>query len=128
MNKKIIIGAVAGLLLMTMVFTNPDSSLHKDAVKLKFNSFMQKKMNDDLGGNKDEGVNIGGQLGMMFGNAIIDRVVDSAVSSDNYLLFSLTKFTFKGESRVMGIGVFGNVFISDKVDEELDKQMDNVGI
>jgi hypothetical protein len=128
MNKKIIIGASIGLAVLILILTNPNQVSHKDAVKLKFNAFMQKTMNEKTSEGEDGGISVTGQLGMMFGSSIIDRLVDSTVSCDNFLLFSLTTINFDGESKVMGVGVLGNVFISDKVDEELDKKMDKVGL
>ena len=128
MNKKIIIGASIGLAVLILILTNPNQVSHKDAVKLKFNAFMQKTMNEKTSEGEDGGISVTGQLGMMFGSSIIDRLVETTVSCDNYLLFSLTTITFDGESKVLGLGILGNVIISDKVDEELDKKMDKVGL
>ena len=128
MNKKIIIGASIGLAVLILILTNPNQGSHKDAVKLKFNAFMQKKMDEKNSEGENGGISVTGQLGMMFGSSIIDRLVETTVSCDNYLLFSLTTITFDGESKVLGLGILGNVIISDKVDEELDKKMDKVGL
>ncbi len=128
MNKKIFIGSCIGLAVLILILTNPNQVSHKDAVKLKFNAFMQKTMNEKTSEGEDGGISVTSQLGMMFGSSIIDRLVETTVSCDNYLLFSLTTITFEGESKVLGLGILGNVIISDKVDEELDKKMDKVGL
>ena len=39
------------------------------------------------------------------------------MTRDNYILFSITKISWKGESRNIGYGLFGNVFLSEKVKE-----------
>jgi hypothetical protein len=127
MNKKIIIGASIGLAVLVLILTNPNQVSHKDAVKLKFNAFMQKTMEKKTSEGDDGGISLTGQLGMMLGSSIIDRLVETTVSCENYLLFSLTTINFEGESKVLGLGILGNVIISDKVDEELDKKMDKVG-
>ncbi|MBK8442421.1 MAG: hypothetical protein IPL35_02955 [Sphingobacteriales bacterium] len=38
-------------------------------------------------------------------------MIDNSVSTDNYILFSTTKYSLEGETKVVGIGAFGNVFI-----------------
>jgi len=43
------------------------------------------------------------------------------MSTDNYVLFSTTKITWEGETRIIGIGAFGNVFITKELDESLNK-------
>ena len=128
MNKKIIIGASIGLVVLILILTNPNQVSHKDAVKLKFIAFMQKTMDVKTSNGQDGGISLSSQLGMMFGDSIINRLVEATVSCDNYLLFSLTTITFQGESKVVGLGILSNVIISDRVDEELNKRMNKVGI
>ena len=61
MNKKIIIGASIGLAVLILILTNPNQSAHKDAVKLKFNAFMQKKMDEKT------------RLNIQLGNQLIEK-------------------------------------------------------
>ena len=42
---------------------------------------------------------------------------------DNYILFSTTKMTLDGEIKVVGIGAFGNVFISNKIDKAIEENL-----
>ena len=56
-------------------------------------------------------------LGMMLGTTLAEGLINNMVSRDNYLLFSLTKVTFDGESKIIGIGILGNVFLTGKVDD-----------
>jgi hypothetical protein len=60
-------------------------------------------------------------LGMMLGGAIIDGLISNLVTTDNYVIFSTTKISWKGKSKVIGVGVFGNVFLSGKLDEVLNE-------
>ncbi len=60
---------------------------------------------------------------MMLGGAVLDGFVDNVVSSDNYILFSTTKMTLDGEIKVVGIGAFGNVFISNKIDKAIEENL-----
>lgn len=118
--KKIYLQIVVGLIVLIAVITNPNQERHKEAVKNKLNSYMQKAMKENLTGNNDL-QQAGQALGMMLGGAFIDRMIDNLVSADNYVLFSLTKITWDGQTKVVGVGVFGNVFFSSKLDELVDK-------
>lgn len=58
-------------------------------------------------------------LGMVLGSAIIDKTVDYIVTADDFILFSFTKATWQGETKVIVFGVFGNVYISRQLDEKI---------
>ena len=119
MKNKYIFLLFGGLFLLIAVLTNPNQDRHKEVVKNKLNTIMQKAMKDGLK-NSDSGVEqLGSTLGLMLGGALLDRMIETMVSTDNYVLFSTTKITWEGKSKLIGIGVFGNVFISDKIDEAL---------
>ena len=47
------------------------------------------------------------------------------MSSKNYYLFSTTQVNLDGKSQIIGVGVFNKVFISNKVDEILEREIDN---
>ncbi|MFN7592568.1 MAG: hypothetical protein ACK5QZ_04430, partial [Bacteroidota bacterium] len=86
-------------------------------IKNKVTSIIQKSKNEQSN-KSDGGLEQAGQaLGMMIGGAIIDGIIDNIISTDNYILFSTTKLNWDGNTRIIGFGAFGNVFISDKLDE-----------
>ncbi|MBB5397300.1 DUF4359 domain-containing protein [Mucilaginibacter sp. AK015] len=105
MKRGQIIFIVIILVFIAAVFTNPNQSQHRDAIKQKLNEYIQKNVRNE------------GALSLMIGTAFLERVIDTIVSSDNYLVFSLTKATWQGESSVVGIGIFGNVFTFGKINE-----------
>lgn len=88
-------------------------------MKNKLNSLLQKNLKQEL----TEMDGTAQALSMMLGGAVLDGFVDNTVSSDNYILFSTTKMTLYGESKVIGIGAFGNVFISNKIDKAIEKSL-----
>jgi hypothetical protein len=119
MKKKYIFLLFGCLFLLIAILTNPNQDRHKEVVKNKLNTIMQKAMKDGLKNSDSGAEQLGSALGLMLGGALLDRMIETMVSTDNYVLFSTTKITWDGKSKLIGIGVFGNVFISDKIDEAI---------
>lgn len=117
-NKHIIIIFI-GVLLIVGALTNPTQDRHKEAVKNKLNVIMQKSIKDSMKNSDSGAEQIGSALGLMLGGAILDRIIESTISSDNYVLFSTTNATWEGKTKIIGVGVFGNVFISNEIDSAL---------
>ncbi len=78
-------------------------------------------MNPEGDESENEWEQVGQALGMMIGGTLVENVIDNLVSTDNYILFSTTKINWDGKSRIIGIGAFGNVYITNKLEEALDK-------
>jgi len=121
MKKGYVALLIIGMLVLIAAITNPSPERHKEAVKTKFKEYMQKSMKDSTSISEDEDDKVGLALGMLIGNAIIDPIVNSLISTDNYIVFSTTKITWDGKTKVIGIGAFGNVFITKKIDNALDQ-------
>jgi hypothetical protein len=119
MKNKYIFLLFGGTFLLIAVLTNPNQERHKEVVKSKLNVIVQKAMKDGLKNSDTSSEQLGSALGLMLGGALLDRMIETMVSTDNYVLFSTTKITWEGKSKLIGIGAFGNVFISDKIDEAL---------
>ena len=116
MNKTILFLVFIGIIA---VLTNPNKENHKEAIKDKFSQHLQNTMKESLG-NTDTGIEQAGQaLGLVIGTALADTFIDKLISSDNYLFFSTTKLNWEGKSKIIGIGAFGNVFISKQLNEKL---------
>jgi uncharacterized protein YacL len=112
MKKNQIIIAIIGFLIVMAVLTNPNQDRHKEVLRAKLTSFMQKSMSESVSESDDEWSKAGTALGLMFGGAIVDGIIANVVSTGNYLIFSTTKVTWDGNTRVIGIGAFGNVYIT----------------
>ncbi|MCC6384538.1 MAG: DUF4359 domain-containing protein [Bacteroidia bacterium] len=121
-NKYLVTVIVTGIILIAML-TNPGLNRHKEAIKNKLDSYMQKEIN----GSQDETDNKREQsaekLGMSLGGVITDALTDKLVSSDNYFLFSTTKLNWNGGARVVGLGLFGNVFITRELKDVLSESV-----
>jgi hypothetical protein len=119
MQNKHITLIIIGALLIIGALTNPTQDRHKEAVKNKLNVIMQKSLKDSMKNSDSGAEQIGSALGLMLGGAILDRMIESTISSDSYVLFSTTNVTWEGKTKIIGVGVFGNVFISDEIDKAL---------
>src|SRR5690606_6475633 len=110
-----------GLILLVAILTNPNQDRHKEVIRAKLISFIQKSMSEALSETNNEWEQAGQALGVMLGGAMIDGIISNIVTTDNYVIFSTTKISWGGESKVIGVGAFGNVFLTGKLDEALDE-------
>jgi hypothetical protein len=116
-----------GTLILTALFctvaflTNPQPERHKEAVKSKLSTFMQQGMKESLTQTDNEWEQAGQALGLMLGGALVDRIVEELIATDNFLLFSTTRLNWDGDSKIIGVGIFGNVFLSKDIDHALDQ-------
>ncbi|CAG5067967.1 hypothetical protein DYBT9623_00695 [Dyadobacter sp. CECT 9623] len=109
LNTRSTVILVAGVVLLVALLTNPSLDQHKSAVKI-----VAGKVVGEATQELEKEENPFAALGAAMGSVMINSLVESIVSSQNYLVFSLTRITFEGESRTVGIGAFGNVFLFDK--------------
>ncbi len=121
MKKKSVFIAIIAVIILIAVFTNPNQDRHKEVIKNKLNSYMQEPIKENLNETDNNTEQAGKALGMMLFGAFIDRVIDNLISTDNYVLFSTTKITWEGKTKIIGIGAFGNVYLTSKLDEMLDE-------
>lgn len=108
-KNKYVIGALA---VLTLILTNPSERKHQQQVMAAFSKNLSKSSSQ----NSYESA--GRTLGLFFVEALIPKIV----FRNNYVLFSLTEVTFQGQSKIVGIGILGNVYLSSKVDESLNNQ------
>jgi hypothetical protein len=106
-------------LIIIFTITNPKEQAHKDAVKSKITSVLHKNMSESKVSDDDTWGKIGEGLGVLFGGVIIDKLVDNFVSCNNCIIFSLTTVTLNDSTKIIGLGVLGNVFIFANVDDVL---------
>jgi hypothetical protein len=121
MKKNYLVLAIVGVVVLVAILTNPNQDRHKEVIKNKLNSYMQKSMKESLTKTDNEWEQAGQALGMMLVGTLVDRIIDNLVSTDNYVLFSTTKISLEGETKIIGIGAFGNVFITNKLDEAMNE-------
>ena len=107
------------IMLFGLFFSNPKEDEHRAAVKDKLNAFMMQTLKDKAKTSND--VSTG--LGFLLGGYVIDQLVNGAVTSSNYGLFSTTNFNNQGQNKMIGVGILGNVFITGKIDDALAQAM-----
>lgn len=117
-TKQIAIFVFATILLIA-VLTNPSQENHKEKVKNTFTEYFQKSLKE----SQLESENNFAALGSLLGESLIKTMIENTITRDNYLIFSLTKITYKSEEKIIGYGVFGNVFLSDKVEDTFNKNL-----
>jgi type I site-specific restriction-modification system R (restriction) subunit len=114
---------IIGFVLLALMATNPTLEEHKESVK---NMFL-KEIEKNRERKKQKNVN---EVVASIGSAIADRFIDQMVSRNNYYLFSTTKYSIKDESKIIGFGILGQVFIQDydeiknKVENDSDNETD----
>jgi hypothetical protein len=118
MKKKNYI-LISFLSIAVLIYTNPSEENHLQTVKLKLKMSMNKKMSSDINSSNNSFNSIGKGLGMILGDALIDRLTENFVFRQNFGIFSLTKVNFKGEDKIIGFGILGNIFITDRIEEAL---------
>lgn len=113
------------ILLMSAVFTNPSPTKHRKAVKEKLEHYItQYAERNAKEAAQNEWEKLGRSLGASLGLTLIDPLVHQVVQRENYFLFSLTTVDWDGKSNIIGIGLFGKVFLSPKIDKTLQKMME----
>lgn len=125
MKKSYILITIIGIIALIAIFTNPSTDEHKEAMKNKLNTLMQKNLNKESNENNSDFESAVQTFAFMLGGTVINGLIDNTVSRDNYILFSTTKMTFNGKTKVVGIGAFGNVFITNKIDKAIEEKLQN---
>ena len=105
--------------LVVLYASNPSIKDHHSAVNFKMSSLLKS----EIGATDNSS---GAKIGMMFGSSLIDGIVQEVIHRDDYFLFSLTRFEFKGETAVIGLGILGKVYISDEVDKRFKKAKESL--
>lgn len=121
MRKGLIPLLILILLIGVAVYTNPNQSQHREAVKAKIKSHLQKSVEENTSGLDNLLGGMAQSFGMLVGGAVVDGLVSNLINTENYVVFSVTKLSWEGKTHRIGIGIFGNVFLSKKIDKELEK-------
>jgi hypothetical protein len=103
------------LFLVIAVITNPELEAHKQAYKEK--ALKIAGLDEETTANADQGRNIGKAMFTEEYFAAITRLeekIDSTIEVENFFIFSLTWFADKHQKAVVGVGIFGYVYIIGK--------------
>lgn len=110
-NKVLL--AVLGIVILAIA-TNPKIDDHRDAIEEKVlsqsNSEQLRSLLDAT--NSGNGwKSAGAAIGYSLSSGIIDKMLSSVVHRRNFLVFSLTEVRIEGNSKIVGVGILGNVWI-----------------
>ena len=135
--RYLVVILVSVVVLGVLIASNPSLQDHRVAGKSKVNKIIDHALSSK--GSNDFGNSLLGKFAFLVGNAAIsdfvDDIVRENVSRKNYLLFSLTSIEYKGDSKVVGVGILGNVMISSQFDnaiyqfkQKFENLIDDLGI
>lgn len=98
-------------ILLIAFFSNPKSEEHKEYFRMKLSGIVEELLAE----KSDNAFVLG--FGKMLGDEVIKEFLKS-ISIDNYLFFSLTKMNWASESKIVGFGIFGRVYITNEINKE----------
>lgn len=119
MKLKILFGLLLSVLVIGLI-TNPSQEQHKEAVKVKVEASLQKIIDKKAQEEGSDLAKLGAAMSGMFSGPIVEQLVATLVSSDNYYVCSLTKINWDGQPQIVGLGVFGKIFLSPKIDQTIE--------
>lgn len=96
-------------ILIVAALTNPSITKHQTAAVDKIQNYLQNSPHTSTS-----------SAGSLY---FVEDQIKSRVSSSSYLFFSTTEVTIDNKAEIIGIGLFGMVFISDAVDFYLNKYL-----
>lgn len=106
--------------MVLLILTNPPLDDHKATIKTAYTALLDEEVDDvDLG----SGLN---KLAKGLGGIVMNGVLDSRISRDNYVLFSITRFKRNEKNDPVAIGILGNVFLFGEPDfnkEQIEKEL-----
>lgn len=117
MKTKHFIVIGISIILLIAIITNPDTNRHKEEVKSKIHEYLQNSLANDVNEADDKWSKASKLFGNLLGKTMINNMVNTMITSNNYILFSTTNATSEGKTKTIGLGIFGNVFLSNKVNE-----------
>lgn len=101
MNKTVSI-LLAVVILVMLAVTCPNKSEHQEEIRQKVSERIEQKLDDA------DGLSV---IGSLFASKVIDVFLDSKLSVDNYVFFSIGKLNYDGEDRSISFGILHHVFI-----------------
>jgi hypothetical protein len=117
---------IAIVLLGVLAVSNPKLEEHQRAMRFKIEKIVDREFGTSNSSSSSSSTleTIASGIGSMLKTSIIDGIVKEYVKRKDYLFFSLTTVEINSEPKIVGIGLLGNVFISEKVDQEVSNGKD----
>ena len=112
MKKTIFITIAIVVVFLLLAFTRPEREQHCDAVAQRVESVLNGYAHDNLPQNSTLGT-IGAALGHIINDAVAEPLVDYAISYHNYVVCSTATISYRGEDKIVSLGLLGKVFTID---------------
>lgn len=112
MKRKEMFIVFGAIVLFIAVSLNPNKERHQENVKSIFMKSIQKDMSESMTNGNDLEI-AGSSLGAALAINVIDQLIKTSVTRDNYFIFSMTRLTWEGESRIVAIGVLDEIYVFD---------------
>lgn len=114
----LILVTIAGFCIVSC----PKKEAHSEAIMEKVNLLIDQEINEEINDEDYKPVAI---FASSLVSGLSNLVIDSRLTVDNYLLFSIGKVTFDGEEKIVSLGILNQVFtdINDNLKEEIEERL-----
>ena len=111
MKPKYISIIITLLILLVAALTNPGEEIHRARVERELNSLIPDSLNATFG---------------QVTTPLFDAAIDKFIHRQNFVFFSLTKLDLETATRIIGIGLFGHVFLISSPKEAFESERDKL--
>lgn len=91
--------------------------MHKQLLKQEYHEYMEQRISNQSSGFWKKA---GQALGRLFGEPVIDQLVERLIDIEDYSLFSVGVVKWGNKSHIVSVGVFGKVILTDEWREALE--------
>jgi len=115
------------IIVFVSIITNPSTEMQRQIIYSKQNSLVEEYLckNSDFTTSNNFQKNMNLVAGSVFMNALISQDLIKEITINNFLAFSVLKYTKDNENQIIGIGAFGRIYLfSNKTDEILKDKVE----
>lgn len=104
--KKLYFFSILILVILMMAITCPDKQAHREALTGVVSNTIDDKLSSSLSADS-QGWAV---LGSIVASKVVESVVDTKLNVKNYFVFSLGRIHWKGEDKVVSLGLLGHIY------------------
>lgn len=119
--KKLISLIVVVAALLLLAFTCPNKQAHQDKIKTTMSNLVDEKLNKEAS-EEEKGFAL---LGSLFASKLVDVAMDQKLEVDNYVVCSVGKVTFNGQTHYISFGILNQVFVMGQ--DEIRNAIEGLG-
>ncbi len=109
--KKLVTTIVVVAVFFALMFTCPDKQAHQTKLKESVNALINDKLTEEDSSGLGEGL---AWFGSMLLSPIMEKALETKLTVDNYVIFSVGKMEFDGKTRTVSFGILNQVFTPSK--------------